>query len=235
MAGGKKGFVLYADMITMVEKLPNDKAGELFKFILDYVNDKNPETDDLLLQIAFDPIKNSLKRDLEKYETRCARNKANGVKGGRPNKNPKEPTGLNGLKNKPKKADSDKERDSDIDKERDSDTDKEIKSLNNKNSNPLTNPIPLSNRQTEMKEHLLSQQIWIEQVSMKMGFKAEIKLLEFLDEQILSDGLLRPERAIKNYFINWIKKQPKEEQKEESFLDKYHREAKEKEALKNNT
>ena len=88
MASGKKSFLLYADIIGVVEKLPNDKAGELFKLILEYVNDKNPKTEDMLLQIAFEPIKLSLKRDLKKYEAICSRNKLNVSKGGRPKKNP---------------------------------------------------------------------------------------------------------------------------------------------------
>lgn len=69
MAENKKGFVLYADIYKMVKKLPVDKVGELFLLILSYVNDENPSTDDLLLEIAFEPIKNQLKRDLEKWES----------------------------------------------------------------------------------------------------------------------------------------------------------------------
>lgn len=69
MAQGKKSFVLYCDLIHTLEKLPNDKAGELFKHILAYVNDLNPVNDDLVLNIAFEPIKQQLKRDLEKWET----------------------------------------------------------------------------------------------------------------------------------------------------------------------
>lgn len=68
MAEGKKSFVLYADLLSTVDKMPDDKAGELLKHILKYVNDLNPETDDLLVQIAFEPIKNQLKRDLKKWE-----------------------------------------------------------------------------------------------------------------------------------------------------------------------
>ena len=68
MAENKKSFILYADTLSMVEKLPNEKAGELFKMILEYVNDKHPNTDDLLLQIAFEPIKLQLKRDLKQWE-----------------------------------------------------------------------------------------------------------------------------------------------------------------------
>jgi hypothetical protein len=68
MASGKKSFVLYCDLIHTLEKLPNDKAGELFKHILNYVNDLNPISNDLVLNIAFEPIKQQLKRDLDKWE-----------------------------------------------------------------------------------------------------------------------------------------------------------------------
>ena len=68
MAEGKKSFVLYADLVHTVAKMPDDKAGELLKHILYYVNDENPETDDLIIQLTFEPIKQQLKRDLEKYE-----------------------------------------------------------------------------------------------------------------------------------------------------------------------
>lgn len=68
MADNKKSFVLYADLIHTVNKMPNDKAGELLKHILSYVNDEEPETDDLIIQLTFEPIKQQLKRDLKKYE-----------------------------------------------------------------------------------------------------------------------------------------------------------------------
>jgi hypothetical protein len=68
MAKDKKGFILYADQKALFEQLPNDKAGELIKFIFAYVNDENPETDDLIINLAFTPIKQQLKRDLIKFE-----------------------------------------------------------------------------------------------------------------------------------------------------------------------
>jgi len=52
MAKDKKGFILYADQKAIFDQLPNDKAGELIKFILSYVNDENPETDDLIIKLA---------------------------------------------------------------------------------------------------------------------------------------------------------------------------------------
>ena len=70
MAEDKKGFVLYADLIHTVKHLPNETAGLLFKHILAYVNDLNPESDDLLVNISFEPVKQQLKRDLQKYEVK---------------------------------------------------------------------------------------------------------------------------------------------------------------------
>jgi hypothetical protein len=77
MAEEKKGFILYADQMTLFNQLPNDKAGELIKHIFAYVNDENPITEDLIINLAFTPIKQQFKRDLEKWETtREGRSKA---------------------------------------------------------------------------------------------------------------------------------------------------------------
>lgn len=100
MANNKNSFLLYCDIITTIEKLPDDLAGKLFKHILNYVNDNDPECDDLLLSVAFEPIKQSLKRDLKKYEKRAETARANGLKGGRPKtqtkaKKPKETQSVN--------------------------------------------------------------------------------------------------------------------------------------------
>lgn len=123
MAEGKKSFLLYCDLIHTVEKLSDDEAGRLMKHILRYVNDLNPNTDDRIVELSFEPIKQGLKRDLQKYESIVERNRANGKKGGRPSKEetqanpnePKKPTGFNdNPKNpsEPKKADSDSDSDS---------------------------------------------------------------------------------------------------------------------------
>tara|TARA_R110000868_G_scaffold290022_1_gene550267 strand:- start:16110 stop:16697 length:588 start_codon:yes stop_codon:yes gene_type:complete len=80
MATDKKSFLLYCDLIHTVSKMPNEKAGELFKHILEYVNDNNPSTEDLIIQLTFEPIKQSLKRDLEKYEQIRAKNSENATK-----------------------------------------------------------------------------------------------------------------------------------------------------------
>lgn len=68
MAKDKKGFILYADQSELFNQLTNEKAGELIKHIYAYVNDEKPSTKDLLINLAFTPIKQQLKRDLEKFE-----------------------------------------------------------------------------------------------------------------------------------------------------------------------
>jgi hypothetical protein len=105
MAKDKKSFLLYTDLIHTLEKMPNEKAGELFKHILMYVNDMNPETDDLIIQLTFEPIKQQLKRDLQRYESTCEKNRTNGAKGGRP-KNPTKPIESGGFPEEPKKPDN---------------------------------------------------------------------------------------------------------------------------------
>ena len=64
----KKGFILYADINTTANKLSDEYAGKLFKHILSYVNDEEPTTNDMLLEIAFEPIKQQLKRDLDRWK-----------------------------------------------------------------------------------------------------------------------------------------------------------------------
>jgi len=82
MAEGKKSFILYADLIHTVKRMPHDKAGALFKTILEYVNDENPIVDDLLIEIAFEPIKQQLKRDLKDWEEVKIFKSESGRKGG---------------------------------------------------------------------------------------------------------------------------------------------------------
>lgn len=81
MAENKKSFILYCDILNVVDKLTDEQAGRLFKHILGYVNDQNPELDDILLEIAFEPIKQALKRDLVKYEDKKLKRSESGKAG----------------------------------------------------------------------------------------------------------------------------------------------------------
>ena len=104
MAENKKSFILYVDLIHTVKHLTDEQAGKLFKHILSYCNDENPASDDVITNLAFEPVKQALKRDLKKYENYIEKQKANGKKGGRPKA--KEPNPLSENPSKAKKADS---------------------------------------------------------------------------------------------------------------------------------
>lgn len=97
MAEGKKSVLLYCDLIHTIEKMDNETAGEFFKHYLRYINDQNPETNNLLVDITFESVKQNLKRDLKKWEGRAEKSRENGALGGRPKKEPKKPSRL--LKN----------------------------------------------------------------------------------------------------------------------------------------
>lgn len=80
MAENKKSFLFYCDVIHTVEKLSDEQAGRLLKHVLRYVNDLNPIPIDIITEIAFEPIKQSLKRDLQKYDGIRIKNKENALK-----------------------------------------------------------------------------------------------------------------------------------------------------------
>ncbi len=105
MAKDKKSFILYTDQSGVFKQLPDEIAGKLIKHIFAYVNDENPICDDLIINIAFEPIKQSLKRDLKRYEEYIEKQSLNGAKGGRPKK-ATETQETQAFFEKPKKADS---------------------------------------------------------------------------------------------------------------------------------
>lgn len=119
MATDKKSFVLYCDSIAIVEKLSDERAGKLIKHIFRYCSDLEPICDDEVVDMAFEHFKSILKRDLIKYKKIVDRNKANGLKGGRPSKDeteviPENPVGYFETQEnptEPKKADTDTDTD----------------------------------------------------------------------------------------------------------------------------
>jgi hypothetical protein len=100
MAKEKKSFLIYCDIIHTVEQLTDEQAGNLFKHILRYVNDQDPQSDSVITKIAFEPIRQALKRDLEKYESIRKRNSDNA-------RMRWDATASSGIPNDTKNADSD--------------------------------------------------------------------------------------------------------------------------------
>ena len=88
----KKSFLIYHDQQDVFEALSDEDAGKLIKAILDLAH--GVETNNLspIIKMALIPIRKQLKRDLEKYNSICDRNKKNGQLGGRP-RNPENPVG----------------------------------------------------------------------------------------------------------------------------------------------
>ena len=68
MAEGKKSFIAYSDWKATFDEMSNEDAGLLIKHIFSYVNDENPVSDNVLIRVAFAQFKQTLKRDLNKWE-----------------------------------------------------------------------------------------------------------------------------------------------------------------------
>ena len=79
MAENKKSVLVYIDWISTFEELDDIEAGKLIKHFFRYVNDQHPEPPDRLTKLMFEPIKQSLKRDLVKYESIRNKNKENAL------------------------------------------------------------------------------------------------------------------------------------------------------------
>jgi hypothetical protein len=135
MAENKKGFILYADLLQTFSYLNLEQRGQVITWVLEYVNDQNPEPLEGLLMAVVEPIKQQLKRDLKKFEKRVESNRQNGAKGGRPKKtqpNPTKPKKSDGFISKPKKPDTDNDIDIDSDIDNDIVIDTDIKKQTNK-------------------------------------------------------------------------------------------------------
>ena len=156
MAENKKSFLLYCDIQHTVKKLSNEQAGELFKHILSYVNDENPTTENVIIDLVFEPIKQALKRDLRRYESICQRNSDNGKKGGRPPKteNPQEPKKPTGLFGNPENPDEPKKADSDIDSDIDIENDVNKKTILTKEEKKAAAIAATKLRKKEFSNHL---------------------------------------------------------------------------------
>jgi hypothetical protein len=100
----KNSFVLHQDSLAVLDALSDEQAGQLFKAMRTY-HSSGELPENLLLKLALMPFVNQWKRDLIQFDKVCERNRANGLKGGRP----KNPVGILETQKKrtePKKAES---------------------------------------------------------------------------------------------------------------------------------
>ena len=83
---GKKAFSLYTDLIKLVngsnihgveiEPMSDEEAGQLFRWILEYVNDLHPSVPKNI-KYAVVQVKKQLDEDLERWKEMCKKNKEN--------------------------------------------------------------------------------------------------------------------------------------------------------------
>lgn len=190
MAENKKSFIAYCDWLELFENLTNEEAGKLVKHLFNYVNDKNPKSDKIT-ELLFIQIKQSLKRDLKKYENFIEKQRGNGALGGRPKKNPLEPKKPKPLLQnplEPKKPDS-------------------VSDNDNVSENETKN-IYLDYLN---KEHFQK----FEQMKMKLGTIDKNEFLDFFfNKLILEDSPLEFNKIQARFnilFSNWKKDMPKED------------------------
>jgi hypothetical protein len=114
----KKSFIVYLDSLNILSELTTQQAGELFIAIYNY-HLRGEMPTEFWVKMALASFINQWQRDCERYEETCNRNKANGLKGGRPPKNQNNPMGSSETQktqlviSKPKKADNDNDKDND--------------------------------------------------------------------------------------------------------------------------
>lgn len=63
----KRGTIIYPELIEVVDQLSDTQAGKLFRAILDYSNDKEPQLDPML-KLVFTPIRQKIDENFERYE-----------------------------------------------------------------------------------------------------------------------------------------------------------------------
>lgn len=80
MANWKKSFLMYCDLIHTVNKMTNEDAWLLLKHMLEYTNDNNPEPPNTVVDLVFEPIKQQLKRDLDKWKDETTKRSEAGKK-----------------------------------------------------------------------------------------------------------------------------------------------------------
>jgi hypothetical protein len=78
----KASFILYCDLWDTIKYLDKSQLGELTTIIFEYMIEGKTITPENPLFFLFNPIKNTLDRDKEKYLSTCEKRKEAGKKGG---------------------------------------------------------------------------------------------------------------------------------------------------------
>lgn len=117
----KNSFLIYIDYEEQFSLLTDEQLGQLIRAIMKYEKTSEIPKLDGMLKMAFSFIKTQLDRDREKYEEKCAKNRENAKRGGRPKKQTdnKKPNGFEENQMDAKKPDNDDEDDNDNEEDED--------------------------------------------------------------------------------------------------------------------
>lgn len=198
MAQDKKSFVAYCDWLESFEMLEDDEAGKLIKHLLKYVNDLNPELEDRVLKIAWQPMKLQLKRDLNKYDEIRKKRAEYGKKGGKKRaEKAKQAKAKNGKQSQANQADNDN---GDV----------------NDNGNVNDTVITSSNDDdvyytldTLIDRYLKNYDLVnavIKNQKLKSTHQLQEKLREFNSHLSLTDKKTKTWADYTSHFLNWLKK-----------------------------
>ena len=244
MAEGKKAFVLYCDIIHTVEKLTKEQAGDLFKHILRYVNDQNPEPNDLITELTFEPIKQQLKRDLQRYKVKQAKRieagRLGGLKSGasrkekneaneanasicEPSENTDEQRNQSELKQSKRKQAEANEANASFSKQNEQVIDTVTVTVTGKDKDKERENInthsPVRVSISELFEFLNQNQIWKEQVCMANHCKmeeTEEAIAEFVARQKAENVEWKYTQDAYSHFSNWFRIQLEKKKKEKN-------------------
>lgn len=209
MAENKKSFIAYCDWLEVFDNLTDEEAGKLAKHLFNYVNDKKPKSD-RTTELLFIQIKQSLKRDLAKYNNYLEKQRINGKKGGRPKNptEPKKPKPFSKNPTEPKKADSV------------SVSDSVNVNVREEEENEKSSSIFRSIKEIEI-DYLKNERVISAVLSNKNSpfvdrIDLEEKLSDFCDHLRMLDQTIKKEDDFKSHFLNWarVKKEKDCAQKE---------------------
>ena len=115
----KNSFLIYIDYEEQFSLLTDEQLGQLIRAIMKYEKTSEIPKLDGMLKMAFSFIKTQLDRDREKYEEKCAKNRENAKRGGRPKKQTdnKKTNGFKENQMDAKKPDNDDEDDNEEDED----------------------------------------------------------------------------------------------------------------------
>lgn len=77
----KQSFVLYAEYLEELNMFTDSQCGLLFKAIMNHVNGKEIEIDDLAVKVSYSHIRRQIDKDIEKYKEVCRKRSEAGKKG----------------------------------------------------------------------------------------------------------------------------------------------------------